>query len=103
MRNSTQPCICTQHPHHHPHPSRCAVAETGTIPPGNAPGETKWQSRTARPARPEIRLTAGKGISGATITDLIQAVVKDNRVRGLLVGQRHFRGSGFRVPFVPSS
>jgi hypothetical protein len=57
-----------------------AVAETGTIPPGNAPGETKWQSRTAKPARPEIRLTAGKGITGVTIEQLIDQVVKDVKV-----------------------
>lgn len=58
----------------------CAVAETGTIPPGNAPGETKWQSRTAKPARPEIRLTAGKGITGTTMDELIDRVVKDIKV-----------------------
>ncbi len=47
---------------------------------GNAPGETKWQSRTAKPARPEIRLTAGKGITGTTIEQLVDQVVKDVKV-----------------------
>ncbi len=37
-----------------------AVEETGSIPPGNAPGETKWQSRKAAPLKKEIRLTAGE-------------------------------------------
>jgi hypothetical protein len=58
-----------------------AVQDTGTIPPGNAPGEQKWQSRTAKPPRPEIRLTAGKGITGTTIEQLIDQVVKDVKVR----------------------
>lgn len=44
------------------------------------PGETKWQSRTAKPARPEIRLTAGKGITGVTIEELVDKVVKDVKV-----------------------
>ena len=26
-------------------PRVCAVAETGSIPPGNAPGQTLWQQR----------------------------------------------------------
>eukprot|EP00887_Chlorella_sp_A99_P001855 scaffold19.g1855.t1 len=41
---------------------QAAVAETGTVPPGNAPGETKWQQRRARPARPEMKMTPGKGL-----------------------------------------
>lgn len=36
-----------------------AVVETGSIPPGNAPGESKWQSRSPKANKPEIRLTAG--------------------------------------------
>ena len=33
-----------------------AVDALGGIPPGNAPGEKKWQQRRARAARPEVRL-----------------------------------------------
>ena len=44
---------------------------SGNIPPGNAPGESKWQARSGRAAKPEIRLTAGKPITGITIADLI--------------------------------
>ncbi len=61
--------------------SSAAVAEFGTIPPGNAPGETRWQSRTAKPPRPEIRLTAGKGVTGVTVEQLVDQVVKDVKVR----------------------
>ncbi|MEW5308177.1 MAG: hypothetical protein WDW38_000154 [Sanguina aurantia] len=58
-----------------------AVTETGCIPPGNAQGETKWQARSvARATRPEIKLTAGKAlVSGVTISDLLEQVVKGNK------------------------
>jgi len=58
-----------------------AVAESGTLPPGNTPGETKWQSRKAAPLKKEIRLTAGKAIN-VTIDTLIEQVVKTNKVLG---------------------
>ena len=58
-----------------------AVATSGSIPPGNAPGETKWQSRSvARATKPEIRLTGGKGIKGITVEELIDRIVKENQV-----------------------
>jgi hypothetical protein len=60
------------------------VAETGNIPPGNMPGETKWQSRSvARATKPEVRLTAGKPIQGITIEGLLDRIVKENSVRPL--------------------
>ena len=55
------------------------MAESGAIPPGNAPGETKWQARTVR-VKPEIKLTAGKAIN-VPIEELIDQVVKNNKVR----------------------
>jgi hypothetical protein len=39
---------------------------------------------TAKPARPEIRLTAGKGIANTTIEELLDKVVKDVKVRSSL-------------------
>eukprot|EP00195_Chlamydomonas_chlamydogama_P006123 CAMPEP_0202889656 /NCGR_PEP_ID=MMETSP1392-20130828/255_1 /ASSEMBLY_ACC=CAM_ASM_000868 /TAXON_ID=225041 /ORGANISM="Chlamydomonas chlamydogama, Strain SAG 11-48b" /LENGTH=281 /DNA_ID=CAMNT_0049573039 /DNA_START=49 /DNA_END=894 /DNA_ORIENTATION=+ len=65
-----------------------AVESTGTVPPGNMPGETKWQSRAARPLKKEIRLTAGKGITGITIEQLIDQVVKTNKVVAFVKGTR---------------
>ncbi len=56
--------------------------ELGNLPPGNQPGETKWQARKAAPLKNEIRLTAGKPITGVTIEQLIDQVVKGNKVRG---------------------
>lgn len=61
-------------------PSLFAVEMTGNIPPGNAPGETRWQARRVAPLKKEIRLTAGKPISGITMEQLIDRVVKDNKV-----------------------
>lgn len=63
----------------------CAVTDTGSIPPGNAQGETKWQARSvARATKPEIKLTAGKAlVSGVTISDLLDQVVKGNKVGGI--------------------
>jgi hypothetical protein len=59
----------------------CVVTEGGDIPPGNAPGETKWQSRVVRP-KADIKLTAGKAIN-VPIETLIDQVVKTNKVGGL--------------------
>lgn len=55
-----------------------SVGEGGDIPPGNAPGETKWQSRVVRP-KADIKLTAGKAIN-VPIENLIDQVVKSNKV-----------------------
>ena len=58
------------------------MEELGAIPAGNAPGEGKW-TRRARTAKPEIRLTPGKGAADLTVPleEILDAVVKQNRVR----------------------
>lgn len=71
-----------------------AVAENGDIPPGNAPGVTKWQSRAVK-VKPEIRLTAGKPITGITIRDLIDQIVKTNKVVAFVKGSRTQPQCGF--------
>ena len=50
-----------------------AVEVTGTLPPGNAPGETKWQSRKASPLKKEIKLTNAKPVN-VPIETLIDGV-----------------------------
>lgn len=73
-----------------------AVAIGGDIPPGNAPGETKWQSRSvARATKPEIRLTGGKGIKGITVEELIDRIVKENQVVVFVKGTRQQPQCGF--------
>jgi hypothetical protein len=58
-----------------------AVAESGEIPPGNEKGNTAWSLRRA-PAKPEIRLTPGKGVEDLTcsVEDLVDQVVKSSKV-----------------------
>jgi Grx4 family monothiol glutaredoxin len=74
-----------------------AVNSIGAIPPGNAPGEKKWQQRRARAAKPEIRLTSGKGIEDLTCTVefLIEQIVKSNKVVIFLKGTRTEPACGF--------
>ena len=74
-----------------------AVEETGNIPPGNVPGETMWTQRKRRMAKPEIKLTPGKGIEDLTcsIDDLIDQVVKTNRVVAFVKGTRFEPACGF--------
>ena len=60
------------------------MEELGAIPAGNAPGEGKW-TRRARTAKPEIRLTPGKGASDLSVPmeDILDAVVNQNRVSSM--------------------
>lgn len=64
-----------------------AVAETGKIPPGNSKDNDTWAQKHR--AKPEVKLTPGKGTQDLTcsITDLIDQVVKSNKVCGLATGQ----------------
>ncbi|KAK9820835.1 hypothetical protein WJX81_001306 [Elliptochloris bilobata] len=71
-----------------------AVDESGQVPPGNAAGNTQW---TARRARPEIRLTPGKGLADlkCSVEDLIDGVVKSNKVVAFVKGTRTAPQCGF--------
>ena len=68
------------------------VNETGKIPPGNGDAEEKplWQTRRKPVAKPEIKLTAGKGIEDVTVkmTELIGMVVKSEKVVAFIKGTR---------------
>jgi hypothetical protein len=59
-----------------------SVKKSGAVPPGNAKGNKEWSARQ-RAAKPEIRLTPGKGIQDLTVplSDILQQVVDQNRVR----------------------
>ena len=63
-------------------PSAAAVEQSGQVPPGNVAGNTRW---TGRRAKPEIRLTPGKGLAdlNCSVEDLIDGVVKSNKARPL--------------------
>jgi len=71
-----------------------AVAATNTVPPGNLPGESIWKRR-AKPAKPELRLTAGKGITGITIEGLLDKLVNDVKVVAFIKGKRTQPQCGF--------
>lgn len=74
------------------------VASAGEPPPGNV-GSTAWN--TARPApprpRPELRLTAGKGLADVTVplASLIRDVVTSVRVVAFIKGTRTAPECGF--------
>lgn len=74
-----------------------AVNESGTIPPGNMPGEKLWVARKGTAPRPEIRLTPGKGLQDLTcsVEDLIEQVVKNNKVVAFVKGTRTEPQCGF--------
>ncbi len=57
------------------------MEEGGQVPPGNAAGNAQWG---ARRARPEVRLTPGKGAADLTcsVAELIDGVVKSHKARG---------------------
>eukprot|EP00878_Enallax_costatus_P003308 GHUV01003513.1.p1 GENE.GHUV01003513.1~~GHUV01003513.1.p1 ORF type:complete len:279 (+),score=64.10 GHUV01003513.1:127-963(+) len=69
------------------------LSETGSIPSGNAPGATKFQSRSARP-KADIKLTAGKAIN-VPIETLLDQVVKQNKVVAFVKGTRSQPQCGF--------
>lgn len=72
-----------------------AMEESGNIPPGNMPGETKWQSRSvARATKAEIRLTNGKAIN-VPIEKILDMVVKDSKIVAFIKGTRQQPQCGF--------
>nr|QKY15083.1 monothiol glutaredoxin (GRX) [Polytomella parva] len=81
-----------------------AVTNNGEAPPGNLPGDSPWKESAMAAARaasgaqigkPPIRLTAGKGLTGMTITELIDAVVKDKKAVVFMKGTRQVPQCGF--------
>lgn len=75
------------------------VNETGSIPPGNGDAEEKrlWQTRRKPKAKPEIRLTPGKGVEDlkVDIKELIGMVVKSEKVVAFIKGTRTEPQCGF--------
>ena len=59
-----------------------AVQSNGAVPPGNARNSSQqWVRKTPR-AKPELKLTPGKGLQDLTcsVEDLLDTVVKSNKV-----------------------
>lgn len=74
-----------------------AVDATGAVPAGNAQEKELWQPRRKAAAKPEIKLTAGKGIEDLTcsLSDLIAMVVKNEKVVVFIKGTRTQPQCGF--------
>ncbi|KAA6418465.1 MAG: monothiol glutaredoxin- chloroplastic-like [Trebouxia sp. A1-2] len=74
-----------------------AVEANGAIPPGNAPGAQQQWVRKAPRAKPELKLTPGKGIQDLTcsVEDLLDSVVKSNKVVAFIKGTRTQPQCGF--------
>jgi Grx4 family monothiol glutaredoxin len=77
---------------------QAGVDDQGGIPPGNAgPEKEKWQGKAKPKAKPEIKLTAGKGADDVTvsITELVDMVVKNERIVAFVKGTRTQPQCGF--------
>lgn len=74
-----------------------AVEANGSIPPGNAPGSQQQWVRKALRAKAELKLTPGKGLQDLTCTveDLLDSVVKSNKVVAFIKGTRTQPQCGF--------
>lgn len=59
-----------------------AVADCGSIPPGNVQGEDKWKPKKPKRVKQELKLTPGKGIEDllCSIEDLVKQVVTAEKV-----------------------
>lgn len=75
------------------------VNETGGIPPGNGDAEEKpmWQTRRKPQAKPELKLTPGKGAEDLTvdIKELVGMVVRSEKVVAFIKGTRLEPQCGF--------
>lgn len=62
-----------------------AVQANGAVPPGNARNSPQQWVRKAPRAKPELKLTPGKGLQDLTcsLEELLDTVVKTNKVRHL--------------------
>ena len=77
-----------------------ALEETGALPPGNLPGDERFQ----RPKqKPDVRLTPGAAAAQAMsvdITEMIRRVVADVPVVAFIKGSRHAPECGFSETMV---
>lgn len=76
---------------------QAATDAQGRVPSGNLPeGRAAWTSRKSK-GKPELRLTAGKGLADLTrpLSRLLEDVVKSNRVVAFVKGTRTVPECGF--------
>jgi Grx4 family monothiol glutaredoxin len=72
------------------------LALTGKVPPGNEKGVTTWTERKGSSAKQDLRLTPGPHVKlNITLPQLIDKVVKDNKVVAFIKGSRTSPQCGF--------
>ncbi|CAG9465148.1 unnamed protein product [Pedinophyceae sp. YPF-701] len=71
--------------------------EAGALPPGNNPGEKRWQMRAKKPARPDLKLTSGKGLADLNVPleKLIDECIKATPVIAFVKGTKEMPQCGF--------
>ncbi|KAL3138746.1 hypothetical protein ABBQ32_005591 [Trebouxia sp. C0010 RCD-2024] len=74
-----------------------AVQANGAVPPGNARNSPQQWVRKAPRAKPELKLTPGKGLQDLTcsLEELLDTVVKTNKVVAFIKGTRSQPQCGF--------
>ncbi|GJP35621.1 hypothetical protein CLOM_g20116 [Closterium sp. NIES-68] len=72
------------------------VAGTGKVPPGNESGNTTWTTRRAKRVKPDLRIVPGPHVKlTIPLTELIDKLVKENRVVAFIKGTRISPQCGF--------
>ena len=72
------------------------IAWTGKVPPGNENGVTTWTERKGKPSKQDLRLTPGPNVKlNISLPQLIEKVVKDNKVVAFIKGSRTSPQCGF--------
>ena len=72
------------------------IALTGKVPPGNEKGVTTWTERKGKPSKQDLRLTPGPNVKlNISLPQLIEKVVKDNKVVAFIKGSRTSPQCGF--------
>lgn len=71
------------------------IAATGKVPPGNESGNTTWQKKAPR-KKSDLRLTPGRHVQlTVPLEDLIDKLVKENKVVAFIKGSRGSPLCGF--------
>lgn len=71
------------------------IADTGKVPPGNEPGNSTWVKRAPR-KKSDLRLTPGRNVQlTVPLEDLVDRLVKENKVVAFIKGSRSAPMCGF--------
>ncbi|XP_042015770.1 bifunctional monothiol glutaredoxin-S16, chloroplastic-like [Salvia splendens] len=71
------------------------IAATGKVPPGNEPGNSTWVKRAPR-KKSDLRLTPGRHVQlTVPLEDLVDRLVKENKVVAFIKGSRSAPLCGF--------